>query len=266
MNQIHLNNLPLWQFNNLAEQKGINHFVSGRQGGESIGELGGLNLSYKVGDDPVKVMQNRNALANAFSIAPYRLVFPVQTHSNNIKVITSDAYQQVLEDTDALVTKEKDILISVMSADCVPVLLYDPVKKAVAAIHAGWRGTMGEIVKRTIVKMNSEFGSKAENLIAAIGPSICKEVYEVGEEVINAVVKVYGTKEGIISNEKNGKGYCNLWEANRIQLLKAGVFAKNIEVAEICTYQNADLFFSARKSGNKAGRFAAGIMLTDSRS
>ncbi len=185
----------------------------------------------------------------------------MQTHSARVEVVTMATLHEVFDHTDALITAEKGILISVQSADCVPVLLYDPMEKVVAAIHAGWRGTMGEIVLTAIEKMKTEFNSSPENLIAAIGPSISEEIYEVGEEVIAAVERVYGSKAGIISREQNGKGFCNLWEANRIQLIRAGVRAKNIEVAGICTYQQADLFFSARKSGNTAGRFAAGIMI-----
>jgi hypothetical protein len=241
--------------------KEIRHYVSSREGGESTGELGGLNLSYKVGDDPEKVRLNRAKLAEAFEINPSHLVFPIQTHSSTIQIVNANSLTVPWEDTDALMTNEKGILISVMSADCVPVLLYDPIGKAVAAIHAGWRGTMGEIVRKTVEKMTVVFGTKASDLIAGIGPSISAEVYEVGEEVIKAVEKVYGHKEGIIIQEEHGKGFCNLWEANRLQLLKAGVLPSCIEVAGICTYKNADQFFSARKSGNKAGRFAAGIML-----
>ncbi|HSZ24198.1 MAG TPA: peptidoglycan editing factor PgeF [Cytophagaceae bacterium] len=253
--------LPLWQFENMSLQKGIIHFVSGRKGGFSKEELGELNLSFKVGDDPVWVLKNRNKLAEAFNISSENLIFPVQTHSNHVTIIEKEVDSNALENTDALITSQRGILISVMSADCVPVLLYDPVKKVVAAIHAGWRGTMAEIVKISVEKMQTEFGSVPKDIIASIGPSISEEVYEVGEEVIDAVLKVYGSKAGIISREQNGKGHCNLWEANRIQLIQSGVLLKNIEIAGVCTYRNADVFFSARKSGNKAGRFAAGIML-----
>lgn len=261
MKKIKHHRLPLWQFDNLSNKKEIRHYVSGREGGMSDGELGELNLSYKVGDDPEKVAQNRKLLAEEFTLESAKLVFPVQTHSNHVRLVYADTLAESLDDTDAIVTNEKGILISVMSADCVPVLLYDPVTQAVAAIHAGWRGTMAAIVSETIALMQKEFGSEPSSFLAAIGPSICDEVYEVGEEVIRAVEKLYGTKNGIISREENGKGYCNLWEANRILLLRAGVKPENIEVAGLCTYKNADQFFSARKSGNKAGRFAAGIML-----
>jgi len=119
------------------------------------------------------------------------------------------------------------------------------------------------IVRFTIEKMKLEFGSEPSNIWAGIGPSISDEVYEVGEEVLNAVKKVYGSTNGIISREQNGKGYCNLWEANRKQLLIAGLKESNIELAEICTYKNSEHFFSYRKDGAKAGRFAAGLMLED---
>jgi YfiH family protein len=151
-----------------------------------------------------------------------------------------------------------------MSADCVPVLLYDPVKGAVGAVHAGWKGTVGKIVTATVKAMQEMFGTNPKDLKAGIGPSICPEVYEVGEEVIEAAVKAFGTKEGLITHENGqGKGYFNLWEANRIQLLSMGVPADAIEVAGICTYRQSHQFFSARKSGNRAGRFAAGIMLAN---
>jgi YfiH family protein len=260
MFKIQQKDLPLWQFENLSVQKDIRHFVSCREGGFSKGAMGSLNLSFKVGDDATLVSKNRNKLAEAFDVSPDKLIFPVQTHSSHVKIVTKDTKPEELEDTDAIITAEKGILISVMSADCVPILLYDTKTKVVAAIHAGWRGTMAWIVKKTIQKMEAEYNSDTNNFIACIGPSISEEVYEVGEEVITAVEKVYGTKTGIISKEQNGKGFCNLWEANRIQLIKSGVKDENIEVAGLCTFKHSDIFYSYRKDGARAGRFAAGIM------
>jgi polyphenol oxidase len=148
-----------------------------------------------------------------------------------------------------------------MSADCVPLLLYDPVGGAVAAIHAGWRGTVSKIVSRTVEAMRENFGTNPADLVAGIGPSICPEVYEVGEEVILAAEQAFGSVTELVQPTKPGKGLFNLWEANRMQLLSAGIRAENIELAGMCTYQGSDQFFSARKSGNRAGRFAAGILL-----
>jgi YfiH family protein len=255
--------LPLWQFDKFSGIRNLQHFVSCKAGGYSENGFGELNLSYKVGDDPKRVDRNRSRLAEVFGISSEKIIFPVQTHSNHIKIVTASTKAEDIEDTDAILTNEKGIMISVMSADCVPVLLYDHEKKVAAAIHAGWRGTMAEIVKLTVEKMKDVFDTKPSSIRAGIGPSISDEVYEVGEEVIKAVEKVYGSKEGIISREQNGKGFCNLWEANRIQLVKAGVLPGNIEVAGICTYKNSDTFFSYRKDGVKAGRFAAGLMMVD---
>jgi YfiH family protein len=253
--------IPLWKFENLEAHPAIRHFVSGRAGGCSEGTLGALNLSYNVGDDPAAVAHNRALLAEAMKVVPGRLVFPVQTHSNHVQVVMSTTPPEQLAATDAVITAEPGLLIAVMSADCVPVLLYDPQNHVAAAIHAGWRGTMAAIVARTIDKMKSDFGTDPAHLLAGIGPSISPEVYQVGTEVLEAVQQLYGTCAGIIEGEADGKGFCNLWEANRRQLLTAGVKEANIEVAGLCTYKHADLFFSARHSQNRAGRFAAGLVL-----
>jgi hypothetical protein len=252
--------IPLYLFDNLSAYTNLKHYVSSREGGVSTGEIGALNLSYKVGDKKENVIANRKKIAEALSISPDRLIFPDQTHSSNTKIITTG--EEDLSDTDALITDKKNICISVMSADCVPVLLYDPSNKIIGAIHAGWKGTVARIVNKTVTLMQKEFGVSASDLIAGIGPSICQKVYEVGPEVIAEMERAFGTRDGLVERiNEEGKGFINLWEANKKALLESGVRKKNIEVAEICTYTNHDLFFSARHSGNKAGRFAAGIML-----
>ncbi|MDO1447934.1 peptidoglycan editing factor PgeF [Rhodocytophaga aerolata] len=254
--------LKLWQFHNLSQHKGIKHFISGRSGGVSEGEIGSLNLSFRAGDTRENVQENRSRLAYALGISPEQLFFPAQTHSIHVKKVEPGTQSASLTDTDALVTNSPGQCICVMSADCVPILLYDPVKEAVGAVHAGWRGTVGKIVTATVQAMQQEFGTKPADLIAGIGPSICPEVYQIGEEVIEAVLQTFGKEANLISNQNGeGKGYFNLWEANRIQLLNLGVQPTSIEVAGICTYQQSDQFFSARKSGNRAGRFAAGILI-----
>lgn len=236
------------------------HFVSGREGGVSSGKLSSLNLSFKVGDETAKVEENRKRLANAFSILSEKLIFPDQTHSINIQLIKTG--KENLEDTDALISDTKGICLAVMSADCVPVLLYDPVRKACAAIHAGWKGTVGKIVLKTIQEMKSNFGTDPSHLLACLGPSIGPEVYEVGREVIDEVEKAFGAKAGIIVKEgKEGKGLLSLWEANKMELASADVKEDNIEVSGICTYKNSDQFFSFRKAKDNTGRFAAGILL-----
>jgi YfiH family protein len=257
--------LQLWHFRQLSQYNTIKHFVSGRSGGVSEGEIGSLNLSFRAGDTPLNVQENRSRLALSLGITPTQLFFPAQTHSIHVKRVESGTSADSLTDTDALISNSPGLCICVMSADCVPILMYDPVSKAVAAVHAGWRGTVGKILTSTVKAMQAAFGTHPRDIIAGIGPSICPEVYEVGEEVVQAALAAFGTKQGLITKEDGqGKGYFNLWEANRLQLLDLGVAADSIEVAGICTYRQSHQFFSARKSGNRAGRFAAGIMLVAS--
>ena len=262
MQQTTIRSLPLWQFSNLGAMPGLGHYVSGRAGGVSQGELGTFNLGLRAGDEPERVWENRRRLAEAMDVALDHLVFPAQTHSLNVRRVSGPIGPDELADTDALITDAPGVCINVMSADCVPVLLYDPVRRAAGAVHAGWRGTVGKIVTRTVAAMREAFGTDPADLVAGIGPSICADVYEVGEEVLTAVENAFGATEGLILRRTaEGKGYIDLWEANRRQLLAAGVPAPAIEVSGLCTYRHADQFFSARKSKNQAGRFAAGIVI-----
>jgi polyphenol oxidase len=255
--------LSLWQFEKLSKDERITHFVSGRKGGYSLGEKGGLNLSYKVNDEISLVDANRISLTEALEISADQLLIPVQTHSIHVKVVDELTAREELEDTDALVTSAYGLCIAVMSADCVSLLFYDPENHVIGAAHAGWKGTVGKIAAATVQSMTVNFRSRPETIIACIGPSICPQVYQVGPEVIEAVRKAFGGIEGLVSDlNEEGKGYFNLWEANRRQLLGSGLRPENIEVAGICTYTNSDDFFSARKSKNQAGRFGAGIMMT----
>lgn len=250
----------VYRFEILAAFPDINHFVSTRNGGVSIGEKAGLNLSFKVGDAPENVVENRKILAQSLGLNPENLVFPEQTHSSNVQVVTCLDDIEKLANTDAVITNIPEVCVCVMSADCVPILLYDTHQKVVSAIHAGWRGTVAGIVTKTIQLMAQEFGTQSEHLVACIGPSISQEVYEVGQEVIDAVHNLFGSTEGFIQMKENGKGMFNLWEANKQLLLRAGVLEKHIEVAGICTYKNSDMFFSHRHS-SATGRFAAGICI-----
>ncbi|MFL5730499.1 MAG: peptidoglycan editing factor PgeF [Cytophagaceae bacterium] len=262
MFQKQFQNLPLWQFESLSDYTGITHFVSGRNGGFSHGQKGGLNLSYKVGDFPGNVDSNRELLSASLGITIHQLLIPVQTHSMHVKLVDELSCEEELEDTDALVTSAKGICIAVMSADCVPLLFYDPVANVAGAAHAGWKGTVSRIASATVQSMMDNFGSLPGNIIACIGPSISPQVYQVGPEVIEVVRNAFGRINGLVNGiNQEGKGYLNLWEANRIQLLELGLKPENIEVAGICTYTRSEDFFSARKSKNQAGRFAAGIII-----
>jgi polyphenol oxidase len=258
-----VNNLPLFQFRNLAESPDIFHFSTTREGGVSSGTYQSFNLGFNSGDNPTEVLENREILSNSLNIPSTKLIFPKQVHSNNIKFINQDFSElsneekkEILSDTDALLTDIRGLCIAIKTADCVPVLLYDRTKKIIAAIHAGWRGTVHNI-NALAIQMMVQKGSDPKDILAGIGPSISPTVYEVGKEVWEQFSPEFYHRNGA----DHDKRLLNLWKANFSQLMQSGIPFENIEIAELCTYSDASLFFSARRDGIKTGRMATGIML-----
>ena len=205
------------------------------------------------------IRTNRSRVAEAMGIEPGRLVFPSQVHQTKVVYVTDVTPREELMETDALITDHANICVAVMSADCVPILIYDRRNQAVAAIHSGWKGTVARIVDKTLQRMKDSFGTRGENILAAIGPSVCQESYEVGEEVVASVNNVFGKDSALMIPQPNNKAKLDLWKANKLQLLEFGVSESDIEISNLCTVKNNEYFFSARK-GDK-GRFAAGIMI-----
>lgn len=204
--------------------------------------------------------ENKAKLAEALELEPGQMVYPDQTHSNCVADVTAIS-DSVISETDALVTNLPGICLCVQTADCVPVLLFDPKAKVIAAIHAGWRGTVGGIVEKAVSKMTSNYGASTENIVAAIGPSISPEIYEVGDEVVAAARKFVPNVEATLNKKGTDKFYFNLWEANRQLLLKNGLLAQNIQVLGACTFSHADKFYSARRDGVETGRMVSGIVI-----
>ncbi|RAW00871.1 peptidoglycan editing factor PgeF [Pseudochryseolinea flava] len=254
MKRISRNGIYFWHFNNLAQETAIDHFVSDRQSGEKE-----LTLSFGSSPDKEEIKHNRKLVAEAMGITPDKLVLPSQVHLTRIVHVTHDTSKESLLDTDALISNEKGICIAVMSADCVPILLYDKCNHAVGAVHSGWRGTVAGILAKTLAKMNETFGTRGEDIVAGIGPSVSQESYEVGGEVIAEVERAFGNDSGLMIKKPNDKAQLDLWQANKIQLRDFGVPDDQIEISDLCTVKNNQHFFSARKGD--AGRFAAGIML-----
>lgn len=257
--------LSVFQFANLSEFPELLHFSTTRVGGCSTNNYGSLNLGFNSGDLPENVITNRLNLSMALGINPDRLIFPKQTHTATVKTINhkffdlgNEKQKHFLNETDAVITDLKNVCIAVKTADCVPVLLFDSKRKVVAAIHAGWRGTVQEIVLMTIHKMIEEFGSESSDLSAGIGPSISPAVYEVGEEVWNKFSHEFYC---VTNPPKADKRFLDLWSANYHQLISAGIPENQIEIAGMCTFSDAYQFFSARRDGLKTGRMATGIML-----
>lgn len=253
---------PLWKFNNLKEIANLVHFVTSRIGGYSKGEFESLNMSDKVGDLPNNVKANRKKLYELLGVIPENVFIPHQTHSNKVGVVITTSEPEDFEDTDALITKAKGICVAVLSADCVPILLFDSKKEVVAAIHAGWRGSVGNIVGNTIKLMKQQYGSNPENIIATIGPCIALEHYEVGSEVINEVKSSFDDYKLFLKpGYEPNKMYLDLKELNKFLLIKEGVVPLNIEMSEFSTFDQGNDFFSARRQGFNCGRFASGIMM-----
>lgn len=257
------NVIPIWQFDHLSKDSSILHYTSGREGGLSSGTFESLNISLSVSDDPENVIENRKRLAAELEMSPDKFIFPEQTHSDHIKVIQSpEEVREEIKDTDGLITNQKDICISVLTADCVPILFYDPVRRVIGAAHAGWRGTVSMLARKMIETFKSEFNSRPSDILVGIGPSIGPDTYEVGEEVIIGIKSSFGSESNLVLNEKdNNKAYLNLWKANRILLEHMRVPPENIEKALLCTYTDDEFFFSARRLGKDCGRFGTGIML-----
>ncbi|AHW59479.1 conserved hypothetical protein [Draconibacterium orientale] len=206
------------------------------------------------------VPENKEKLAEALALEVGQMVYSDQTHSNSVADIR-EVPNAVIAETDALVTNQSGLCLCVQTADCVPVLLFDPEAKVVAAVHAGWRGTVGGIVEKAIVKMKANYGASADNIVAAIGPSISPEIYEVGDEVVAAARKSIPNVETTLHKNGTGNFHFNLWEANRQLLLKNGVPTQNIEVLGACSFSEAEKYYSARREGVDTGRMVSGIMI-----
>ncbi len=251
-----INGLDLWQFESLSDPS-VRHFVTDRN---TLPKRNDFTLSYSSSPDREVITTNRTLLAFSMGIKEERLFMPQQVHKTRIVNVNCNTSKEALKETDALITNEKEICIAVMSADCVPILLYDESNKAIAAVHSGWRGTVARILEKTLREMNSQFGTKGENVIACIGPSVSQESYEVGEEVMDEFHKSFGQDHDLMIRQSNNKAKLDLWKANHVQLTNFGIPLAQIEISDLCTVKNNHHFFSARKGD--AGRFAAGIMLT----
>lgn len=251
---------------NLYKESDLFSFFTTRNLGVSAGEYASLNLGNTSDDDPGLVYENRQRLCNTIGIDVNCLVVPRQTHSANVRMINRDFLSfnkedqsKYLNDTDALITNVPEICIGVTTADCVPVLIYDPTKQVFAVVHAGWKGTVGSIVQKTVKKMQEQLGGDPSTMLAAIGPSISVDRFEVGDEVAEKFESAgYNMSDISYRSSITGKVHIDLWKANSLQLEKSGLRAANIKIAGICTYSNPDKFFSARRQSIHSGRMLAG--------
>lgn len=254
-------------FPNLNTKHSVAAFTT-RMGGVSRGRFASMNMSFLNGDDATAVKQNYDILFDALSLDSNTAVLSHQTHTSNLRIVTEeDAGKGITKsrdytDIDGLITNCKNIPLVTQFADCVPLLFYDPVKQIVAAAHAGWRGTVAEIGKKTVKKMCEAFGCDAKNIKAAIGPSIGKCCYEVDDPVVISFKQIkYINQADILTPKENGKYMLDLQTANRIILENAGVPFENICISDLCTCCNSQYFHSHRATGGSRGNLAAVIAL-----
>ena len=253
-------------FPKLTAAPGVRHIFSTRQGGVSEGNRGSMNLSFRNGDGRENVEQNYRLICSAAGIDVSHLVLSRQTHTSNVRTVTKadcgTGYgKPEFHDVDGLVTNNTGVALVTQYADCVPLLFYDPVARVIANSHSGWRGTALKIGAVTVEKMVSEFGCRPENIIAAIGPCICKNCYEVDDKVYKAFYSAdFGEDflSKVFTRKDDGVHFLlDLREANRLILTGAGITPENLDVADLCTAENSDKLHSHRATAGRRGNLAA---------
>lgn len=239
----------------------ITHAVFTRRGGVSPAPWDALNVGLTVGDDPTNVMENKLRSFRALD-RKYETVFDSWlVHDTGVLVAEEPRPPEMKTPPqgDIILTDNPRVTLYMRFADCVPILLYDPVRGVVGLAHAGWLGTVKRVGEAAVRAMATRYGSKPADIQAVVGPSISSEKYEVGPEVIQQVTNAFGGDAAALLPQHNGSPHFDLWAANRLVLEKAGV--GKIEVAGICTASNLQDWYSHRGEGGKTGRFGALIAL-----
>ena len=251
----------------LLEQTGIvRHLFSTRVGGVSKGIYSGMNLSYTRGDEKEAVDENFRRIAQVLKCDVSDIVCSDQTHTVNLKVVSrQDSGKGILKprdytDIDGLLTDEPGLFLATFYADCVPLYFVDVKRNAIALAHSGWRGTVARMGRCVTRKMKEVYGTDPKDIVAAIGPSICQDCYEVSEDVADAFAREFdgvGQADEILISKGGGKYQLDLWRANEIVLTEAGIPAEQIQVTDLCTCHNSGYLFSHRASQGRRGNLGA---------
>ena len=263
------NDVTVLKFPLLEGLPDVEHIFTTKEGGVSKGDYATMNVSFTRGDDREAVLENYRRIAGIFDVGLEDIVCSHQTLTTNVRRVTKEdggkgvVFDRDYEDVDGLITNEKNLVLCTMYADCVPLYFVDVKNRAIGLSHSGWKGTAGQMGKRTLERMAEEFGTKPEDVYAAIGPSICMDCYEVSSDVIEAFSLIFTEQEmsQICYQKENGKYQLDLWKANEIILINAGVLKEHIEVTRLCTHCNSDRMFSHRKVGDKRGNLGAFLCL-----
>lgn len=263
--------VPYLEYPLLTDTKIVHHGFSTRFGCVSQGCYASLNLSFTRGDDEAAVRENYHRIAKSIGVKCENMVLSQQTHTTNVRVVTEkDKGKGIVKpldytDVDGMVTNIHGICLVTFYADCVPLYFVDPVQKAIGLSHSGWRGTVGKIGKETIRKMEEQYGSDPKDILAAVGPSICKDCYEVSEDVILEFQKNFKERywKDLFYRKENGKYQLDLWKANEIIFKESGILPEHIAVTNVCTHCNSEILYSHRTSGDRRGNLAAFLALKE---
>ena len=261
----------LLQFDQLSLINEIVHFSTTRMGGVSNGTYSSFNMGNFSDDSPLNIYENRKILAQMFYMNMSDFIVPHQTHGTRVLKIDEEFLKldhtlsiENMYGVDSVITNIREKFLCVTTADCVPIIIYDKKNGAIAAIHAGWKGTSGKIVDKTISAMQKEYNSSPQNMIVGIGPAISQQNYEVGDEVVNEMIDNgidLSSADVCTKKYSSSKYHLDLKEINRRELINLGVQEENIETTSFCTYEKQELFFSARRQTVHSGRMLTGILL-----
>lgn len=260
--------LPLLGFPEYEKIPWLAHCFTTKAGGVSKGIFESLNLSFTRGDDEEAVFENYRRVAAAMGTTPESVVTSDQTHTTNVRLVTKeDAGKGIVitrdyQNVDGLITREPGLLLATFYADCVPLYFVDPVHKAIGLSHSGWKGTLNRMGQVTVAAMGEHFGSEPQDLLCAIGPSICQDCYEISEDVAIHFQEAFSSMvDEILLDKGNGKYQLDLWRTNQYILQEAGVLKEQIYMADICTCCNSDKLFSHRATKGQRGNLGAFLMI-----
>lgn len=241
---------------------GLAQGVFTRRGGVSPAPWDSLNTGGLSGDARENVIENRRRIFSVFD-RPVASIFDVwQVHSRDVLITNRPRpLDQPHQKADAIVTDRPEITLFMRFGDCVPILFYDPRRHVVAMAHAGWQGTVARIVQATVETMQSGYGCNPADVLAGIGPSICADHYEVGEDVMTRAQDCFGSETGEVLQTRGEKTCFDLWKANRLILMQAGLREDHIQISGICTAANPTDWYSHRAEHGQTGRFGALIAL-----
>lgn len=261
--------VPYLEYPMLKNTRIVRHGFSTRLGGVSEGYYASMNLSFDRGDRKEAVAENFRRIGEALGVRCEDMVLSRQTHTTNVRIVTDAdrgkgiTRERDYTDVDGLVTNVPGICLVTSYADCVPLFFVDPVKKVIGLSHSGWRGTVGKIGRKTVELMHERFGSDPADILAAVGPSVCMDCYEVSSDVIEKFKEAFPENcwEQLFYEKPDGKYQLDLWKANELIFLESGILPEHIAVTNVCTHCNSDILYSHRAAGDKRGNLCAFLAL-----